>query len=109
MYYQPHILQRRSQPREDKDEFGRPVIISDEDEWEDICRCRCDHNTDVEMTSMDGKRFQPEFHVVCNGPELKVAPGDYVRCLRADGTVKGEGTVLRPHSLNYLHYAEFYI
>ncbi len=108
MHYAPHLLQRRLTTEQPLDEFGREVTNANTEEWVDICRCRCDNNSDREVMAADGKVVRPEFHVVFEADNVAVKPGDYVRCLKRDGSVRGQGRVLRMKTLNYLYYGEMY-
>lgn len=109
MYYAPHTLQKQVKPAEEVDMYGRPIVITNSETWVDVCKCRCDHNVDTEIKLEDGTIIRPEYHVVCDGNKLGVVVGDNVRCLREDGSIRGEGRVVRPRTLNYLPYGEFYI
>lgn len=109
MYYAPHILQKRVIAEETVDELGRPIKGENAEEWAFVCKCRCDHNQDTEVKLEDGTVIRPEYHIVLDGNRPDVATGDYVRCLREDGSIRGEGRVVRPHTLNYLPYAEIYV
>lgn len=109
MYYAPHILQKRTEAQESMDEFGRPVVNDSVEAWADVCPCRCDHNGDKEIKMPDGTVVRPNYHVVLAGNEVNLTVGDYVRCLKPDGSVRGEGRVLNTKTLNYLPYAEIYM
>ena len=109
MYYAPHILQKRIVAQEISDEFGRPIPNKTDDIWVDVCRCRCDHNGDKEIKMPDGSVVTPDYHIVLEGNMPDVKTGDYVRCLSADGSVRGEGRAIKPRTLNYLPYAEIYV
>lgn len=109
MYYAPHILQKRIIAEEKSDEFGRPIPEEAGETWVEVCRCRCDHNGDKEVKMPDGTVVTPDYHVVLEGNAPDVEVGDYVRCLKADGTIRGEGRVIKPRTLNYLPYAEIYL
>ena len=131
MYYAPHIMQKRVTPELINDVYGRPIPpgnvtvyktgiqmiflekqlyvdkTADGDVyWEDVCKCRCDHNGDKEEKLQDGTVVVPDYRVVCDGNNPGVKVGDYVRCLREDGSVRGQGRVIKPRTLNYLPYAE---
>lgn len=133
MYYAPHILQKRVTPELSVDEFGRPIppgnvktftvgeqiifldkhLYADKTAdgdvyWENVCKCRCDHNRDAEIKKPDGSIVKPDYHIVCEGKRPGIHVGDYVRCLESDGTVRGEGYVINAPTLNYLPYAEVY-
>lgn len=107
MYYAPHILQVRRAAALENDELGRPMP-SLEGEWVDVCKCRCDDNTTKEFRSENGSVYRPMFHVVCEGRH-GVRAGETVRCLNQDGTVRGEGKVYLPKSLNLLPYSEIWM
>jgi hypothetical protein len=107
MYYAPHILQKRVDVLETTDEFGRPIESKNED-WATICKCRCDINTYTELEDENGKIYKPDNHIVCEQKSLPIDNGDYVRVLSGE-EIKCEGKVLRPHKLNYLNYAEFWV
>lgn len=113
MQYAPHILQKRITPTEQVDEFGRPIVSESADasgyEWQDVCRCRCDHNETKEIKLPDGTVIKPDYHIVMEGNDPDVEVGDYIRCLREDGSIRGEGKLIRPRTLNYLPYAEGYV
>lgn len=113
MYYAPHTLYKRITPPESMDGFGRPIVSQAADEngyeWVYVCKCRCDHNVDKEITTPDGKVIRPDYHIVLDGNTPNVETGDYIRCLRDDGTIRGEGRAVRPRTLNYLPYAEIYV
>lgn len=108
MYYAPHLLQKRLSTTPALDEYGREIVGDSAEEWLDVCRCRCDNNSDREVMTPDGKVVRPDFRVVFDANNVNVAPGDYVRCLNRNGSVKGDGRVLRMKTLNYLSYGEMY-
>lgn len=107
MYYAPHTLQKRISPIIVNDEYGKPVESGTES-WINVCRCRCDDNTTKEFKSENGLAYRPTYHIVCEGMHSLNA-GDYVRCLRPDGSVRGEGKVYTLQVLNYLPYSEVWI
>lgn len=108
MYYAPHKLQKRTASERRSDEYGRPLSSSAEG-WVDVCPCRCDESSTKEIILPDGKKYQPSFHIVCEGLDPDFTNGDYIRCLRSDGSIKGEGKALNVKKLNFLEYAEAYI
>ena len=108
MYYAPHILQVKRVIPFENDELGRPLPGSGGESWVDVCRCRCDDNTTKEFRSANGSVYRPQYHVVCEGSHGLEA-GDEVRCLNADGSVRGSGTIYLPKSLNYLSYSEIWM
>ena len=108
MYYKPHRLQvKRIIPLE-TDELGRPVVGTGCAKWVDVCKCRCDDNTTREFTSANGSVYRPQYHVVCEGKH-GLSAGTEVRCLDVDSSVRGEGKVYLPKSLNYLDYSEIWM
>lgn len=109
MFYAPHILQKRIIPSESVDEFGRPIVDESSDEWQEICRCRCDDNGDKEIKMSDGTVVTPDYHIVIGNNIPDVKTGDYVRCLKEDGTVRGEGHIVKSRTLNFLPYAEIFV
>lgn len=109
MYYKPHFLQKLMLEPDLKDEFGRPVQIDSAESWVDVCECRCDHSGDKEVRLDDGTLARPEYRVICNCKSPQVRVGDHVRCVNADGSVRGEGNVVKMKTLNYLDYAEVYL
>lgn len=109
MYYAPHKLQKRVDTAPTNDQYGRPITETAEDSWVDVCACRCDHNGDKEVKLDDGTVIRPEYSVVCDGNTLDIKAGDYARCLRSDGTIRGEGNVVKPKTLNYLPYGQLYL
>lgn len=105
MFYTPHILQKKTVTTE-KDDYGRTTATTEE--WTDVCRCRCDDNTVTEFSTENGHVYRPQYHVVCEGSH-GVKAGEFVRCVRQDGTLRGEGKCERPRSLNYLPYSELWM
>lgn len=108
MYYAPHILQVKRAASLENDELGRPIPSQDASSWVDVCRCRCDDNTTKEFRSENGSVYRPQYHVVCEGRH-GLSAGDEVRCVNADGSVRGEGTVFITKGLNYLSYSEIWM
>lgn len=109
MFYTPHILQKRVREPFQNDEFGRPIVSQNADTWAVICRCRCDHSNDEEIRLDDGSIVKSNYHIVCGNKDVAVYVNDYIRCVRDDGTIRGEGKVLKRNTLNYLPYAEIYL
>lgn len=105
MIYAPHILQRKvvSQSR---DELGR-VITDGREEWETLCRCRCDNNSTKTFTSVNGSVYRPYYHVVCEGKPA-IAEGDYIRCMDGNA-VRGEGVVYNRDPKNWFNNLEVWI
>lgn len=109
MNYAPHILQKRLTPPTVNDEYGRPLPVAAAPQWQDICRCRCDHSGDTLITLDNGNVVYPQYHIVCDGNRPDVQVDDHIRCLRSDGTTRAEGKVSKVQTLNYLPYAEIYL
>ena len=105
MMYAPHILQKRVAPQLTNDEYGRPVVNQSE-EWEDVCRCRCDDNTTQEFKSENGEVYRPNYHVVCE--KNAVMAGDMIRCMDGD-SVRGKGEVFIAKNTNYFGYTELWM
>ena len=104
MYYAPHFLQVKkfSQTR---DSLNRTVSVYGE--WEDVGPCRCDDNSTQIVDHDTGRAFIPRYHVVADNTKM-ISSGDRIRCLNKDGSVRGEGEVKNPRSLNYLNYFDCY-
>ena len=104
MYYAPHFLQVKK-TRETRDSLNRTVSVSGN--WEDVGPCRCDDNTTQVVDNETGKAFIPKYHIVSDKTYM-VDAGDMVRCLNADGSVRGTGKVKNPRILNCLNYFDCY-
>lgn len=104
MHYAPHTLQV-FRKEETRDGFNR--VSSSGGAWEDVGECRCDDNSARVVNPDNGLAFVPRFHIVAAN-NAKVSNGDRVRCLREDGTVRGEGTAINVRSLNMLDYMDLY-
>ena len=105
MYYKPHKLQKKS-VETSKDDYGR--VIGTSETWTDISPCRCDDNSQQEFGDENGKVYTPKYHIVAEG-HVDVYAGDEVRCLRQDGTVRGEGKVYNAKHLNVLQYTDLWV
>lgn len=108
MRYAPHTLQALAGAVASEDGFGRPLAVGG-GEWTDVCRCRCDSNWERELRLDNGQVVKPDWHVVCEGNDLSLKPGDTVRCVDRDGTVRASGRILRMRTNNYLPYGEIYL
>lgn len=131
MLYAPHILQKQVTPELITDIYGRVIppgnltvyksgaqmifldkqlYIDKTDEgdvyWENVCMCRCDESGVREEKLPDGTVVVPDYRVICDGNDPDVKVGDYVRCCRDNGTVRGQGKVISTKKLNFLPYAE---
>lgn len=107
MIYSPHRLQLKVITPPDRDEYNRPIPGTGGEDWEDVCRCRCDDNTTKQFTSDNGDLYRPDFHVVCER-NICLKAGDYVRCIDGD-KVRGEGEVYMVKNTNYLGYSELWM
>ena len=105
MHYAPHMLQKRLRQVQQPDGLGRPTVIQPEEEWTDICKCRCDHNSDQVRNCIDGKMYVPAYKAVCSSNTIPIFPNDEVRIVCEDGSEKCRGTVTNAPKLNYLPYA----
>lgn len=104
MHYSPHTLQvfRKNETR---DEFNR--VVSSNGQWVDVTACRCDDNSAKVVNPDNGLAFVPRYHIVANN-NSEVRNGDTVRCLREDGSIRGEGRAINVRSLNKLDYMDLY-
>lgn len=107
MIYAPHTLQVKVENKPTEDEFGNPIFPDEPFTWKTIGPCRCDDNSTKRFESPNGVSFTPSYHIVYD--DERIAGGTYVRCLREDGTVRGEGEVYKPEECNCLPYAELWV
>lgn len=107
MFYAPHILQVKVSNTLEKDEFGRPVPVTGTEEWQDVCKCRCDDNSTKEFISENGQVYRPNYHVVCE-KSITVKAGQEVRCMSGN-VIRGSGTAYMVKNLNYLSYSELWM
>jgi|WetSurMetagenome_2_1015567.scaffolds.fasta_scaffold952664_2 hypothetical protein len=107
MMYCPHILQKLSKPESQVDDNGNPIVGSDI-VWIDVCKCRCDDNTTKEFKNTNGDVYRPSYHIVYENAELVKADTE-IRCLNADGSVRGFGKVYLPKMTNYFNYRELWV
>lgn len=105
MHYTPHILQKANASSPQEDEYGR-VVAAGVTRWENVCRCRCDSTEAREMRTADGNTMISHYRVICDSFRPNVKPGDMVRCVLADGSVKAEARVISMKILNRLPYVE---
>lgn len=112
-YFTPHRLQVLRVSAPTFDDYGIARFPDGEEGgevWEDVGVCRCDEQTQSEITDPNGVLFRPTYHIVAEAKAaLRVRNGDKVRAVRKDGSVRGEGVVKTTKSLNYLNYSEFYL
>lgn len=105
MMYTPHTLQKKVTSDESTDEYGHP--IAGVDTWVTVCQCRCDDNTTKEFKSENGTIYRPSYHIVSEPNQLKA--NDDIRCINADGYVRGEGKVYIVRNTNFLNYSELWV
>lgn len=104
MYYAPHILQKRCTGKE-RNKYGE--LVSKSDCWCSLAACRCDDNAFEHFETDNGKAYTPKYHIVCIRVDVK--PGDYIRAISDDGTVRGEGRVYNVNRNNLLNYMNIYV
>lgn len=100
MIFAPHILQVKVITPMEKDEFGRPIPGTGGESWQDVCKCRCDDVSAEKKVSINGVLYDFKYKVVFDKPS-KVEVGTEVRCLNADGSIRGEGVAKSPLETNY--------
>lgn len=105
MIYAPHILYKKQVDAIKADTYGKPFAPSEK--WVEIGRCRCDDDTTQELRSDNGQLYKSRFHVVYDRNH-NVAEGDEIKCVNADGSVRGQGVVGMVKSTNYLGYSELW-
>lgn len=103
MFFSPHTLQVKVTVPSERDEYGR-VLTSDNYEWKTLGKCRCDDVSAERKASTNGALYDFKYKVVFDKSICYVAENCDVRCLNADGTVRGKGTVKGPLETNYLGY-----
>lgn len=108
MFYSPHTLQVAVMTEEVRDDYGR-VTQEASTEWKTIGKCRCDDVSAEKKTSTDGALYDFKYKVVFDKSLGYVAEDSDVRCLNADGTVRGQGTVKSPMETNYLGYRQIWL
>ena len=105
MLYAPHTLYKKLIGTIQTDSLGKPVAPSEE--WVKIGVCRCDDDTTQELVSENGQVYRSRYHVAYD-LSGDVVEGDEIKCLNADGSVRGTGVVGRVQSTNYLRYSELW-
>lgn len=103
MFFTPHTLQVKSVSSFERDEYGRP-ISEDQAYWETIGMCRCDDVSAERNTSENGAVYPYKYKVVFPKAMGFIAENTEVRCLDADGAVRGSGVVKNPMQTNWLSY-----
>lgn len=104
MMYAPHTLQLKNSTGS-TDEYGHPIVGVDT--WVTVCQCRCDDNTTKEFKSENGTVYRPAYHIVSEHNSIK--ENDDIRCLNANGSVRGEGKVYIVRNTNFLNYSELWV
>lgn len=103
MAYAPHTLYVCKSEKE-YDEFGN--FVSKKDIESRLCGCRCDDADVRDAITLNGERFFPSYHVVCEKP---VDLGGYVVIRRGDGSVRGKGKVVKTAEANYFGLYQIWI
>lgn len=107
MIFAPHTLQVKVFTPMKTDEFGRPISGTGEENWQEICRCRCDDNSTKEFTSENGEVYRPNYHIVCE-KKISLKAGDEVRCIEGEN-IRGAGKVYMVKNTNYFGYSEIWM
>ena len=105
MLYSPHTLYKKQVENIQTDALGKP--ISSKGEWVKIGECRCDDDTTQELVSENGQVYKSRYHVVYD-LNHQIVEGDEIKCLNADGSLRGHGIVGRVQNTNYLRYSELW-
>jgi hypothetical protein len=107
MVYSPHTLQVKAYDSTGEvNEFGQPVSASFE--WRGVGECRCDDNTTLDRISVEGELFVYAYHIVYKNGGIKAS--DWVRAIDAEnGTVRGEGRVVKASEPNDFECADLWI
>jgi len=103
MLFTPHTLQIRDATAFSRDEFGRPSSAG-EVGWRTIGICRCDDVGAERNTGENGAAYPFRYKVVYPRSLGFIAEGTEVRCLDAEGEVRGQGVVKSPMKTNFLSY-----
>ena len=106
MMYAPHILYKKQVGEIQTDATGKPIAPSKD--WVKIMGCRCDDDTTQKLTSSNGQVYKSRYHVVYDRNDV-IVEGDEIRCLNADGSIRGEGIAGRVQRTNYMGYSELWM
>lgn len=106
MYYKPHTIQVKPQGEPEMDERGHPIFS--DTTWRTEAMGRCDDSNIQELKDANGDVYRPSYHIVLEG-HTTIKFGDEIRCINADGSVRGEGIVRNVKNLNYLNYSEIWV
>jgi hypothetical protein len=107
MMYAPHILQIKVNAEDAVDDNGHPIISDETEQWNTVCLCRCDDNDTKEFKTDNGGVYRPNYHIVSENNSIKA--DDEIRCLDADGNVRGSGRVYSVKNTNYFNYTEIWV
>jgi len=105
MYYAPHILQKEVVSGSYIDDDGNPV--KGNKSWVCVSNCRCDDNNQQERISVNGIWHNYNYHIVHEGERIPI--GVTVQVLDKDGSVRGEGTVIKTGKCNYFNYSQIWL
>ncbi len=101
--YAPHRLYIKKVQKQ-FDDYGN--FEGETETYEFVCNCRCDDAGVKDAISVRGEQFFPSYHIAM---EKGVNNGDFVRILNADGSVRGEGKVVRTSYANYFNLYQAWI
>lgn len=107
MIFAPHTLQVKVTTPMETDEFGRPIPGTGSENWQNVCKCRCDDNSTKEFTSENGEVYRPNYHVVCE-KKISLKAGDVVRCMDSEN-IRGTGKIYMVKNTNYFSYSEIWL
>jgi hypothetical protein len=105
MIFEPHKLYRKVITGAGLNGDGDPE--GGTETWEETGRCRCDDNRQVRHISVNGEQTVYEYHIVHEGE--RIPAGTEVRALNEDGSIRGEGTVIKTGKCNYFDYSEIWL
>jgi hypothetical protein len=88
----PHKLQIQVITPEENDEYGRPIMGTGGESWQDIAECFCHDNSRRKERSINGERWVYRYNVVYEGENIPL--GSHVRCLNSNGKIVGEGEIM---------------
>lgn len=100
--YKPHTL-FVVEKEKTYDEYGNYVGEQETSTYH--CDCRCDDAGVRDAISVNGEKFIPSFHIVCEKP---LKNGDFVKVFKGE-EVRAEGKIVRTSSSNYFNLHEAWI
>lgn len=103
MFYSPHKLYVR-RTIQTRDEYNR--LVQSDPTWNYVCDCRCDDNSTQTIVTENGKEYRPSYAVYC--PKNDISEGDEIKVMNED-EVRGQGTVTKKMTLNYLDYSVLWV